>query len=326
MLEDVLGLSPEEVRAYRGLIAVPSTSREELAEQITATPEETARLLASLERQGLASLNGGEAGRYVAAPPALALGALLVRRQNEIKMAELELSSIEEIYRASSARRGAADVVDVVHGAAAVAQRIEQLQLGAREEVLAFVKPPTAVVSAAQNQAEDQAVSRGVRYRVLLDRTALDTADSVEQAKLAVGAGEEVRVIADVPLKLIIVDRELAIMQMAPRADVGDPGALLVRESALLDALLALFDSVWAQAIPVVTSTGDLSEATAQVIDEVDARVLGLLLLGFTDQAVANQLDTSIRTVQRRVRHLMNLARVETRLQLGWQAARLGWV
>ncbi|MFD7311649.1 hypothetical protein [Promicromonospora sp. NPDC059942] len=41
---------------------------------------------------------------------------------------------------------------------------------------------------------------------------------------------------------------------------------------------------------------------------------------------MAKQLGTSLRTVQRRVRALMDLAGVETRVQLGWHAATRGWV
>jgi hypothetical protein len=33
-----------------------------------------------------------------------------------------------------------------------------------------------------------------------------------------------------------------------------------------------------------------------------------------------------MRTVQRRVRHLMDVAKVETRMQLGFHAARRGWL
>ena len=50
-----------------------------------------------------------------------------------------------------------------------------------------------------------------------------------------------------------------------------------------------------------------------------------LLLAGLTDQAIAGQLDTSLRTVQRRIHALMQHARAETRIQLGWHAARNGW-
>ncbi|MFU8853066.1 hypothetical protein ACNAW0_19065 [Micromonospora sp. SL1-18] len=50
------------------------------------------------------------------------------------------------------------------------------------------------------------------------------------------------------------------------------------------------------------------------------------MLTGLTDQALATQLRTSLRTVQRRVGHLMDIAKVRTRIQLGFQAARRGWL
>ena len=53
-------------------------------------------------------------------------------------------------------------------------------------------------------------------------------------------------------------------------------------------------------------------------------RFLSLLLVGLNDQAIAFHLKTSLRTVQRRVRHLMDRAGARTRTQLGWKAARLG--
>jgi DNA-binding NarL/FixJ family response regulator len=58
----------------------------------------------------------------------------------------------------------------------------------------------------------------------------------------------------------------------------------------------------------------------------LDLRILSLLLLGSTDAAIAKQLGLGLRTVQRRVAHMMELAGVTTRLQLGWQAHRRGWL
>ena len=104
----------------------------------------------------------------------VALGALLVQRQNEMRIAELELGSLDEAYRTAVADRGTADVVDVVQGREAIRKRFEQLQLSARHEVMAFVKAPAAVVSTAQNTAEDEAVARGVHYRMLLEREILN--------------------------------------------------------------------------------------------------------------------------------------------------------
>lgn len=56
----------------------------------------------------------------------------------------------------------------------------------------------------------------------------------------------------------------------------------------------------------------------------MDRKVLTLLLAGHTDAAVAARLGVSLRTVQRRVRHLMNLAGTDSRILLGWYARDRG--
>ncbi|MFD2796575.1 hypothetical protein ACFS27_23640 [Promicromonospora vindobonensis] len=328
MLGDVLGLTPDETLAYSELVAMPSASVADLAAALSAfgtSLGDAHRLLRRLEEHGLAARITGDERRFAAAPPAIALGALLARRQDEVRHAEVELGRLEEVYRVSAAGRGPTDVVDVIRGEDAVRHRFEQLQLGARECVDAFVRPPVVVTSSQENSAEDQAVARGVQYRVIVERGMLESqAVTVEEAVDATEAGEEVRFAQRVPLKLIIVDRRLALMPLTSSGDVV--GALLVRESTLLDALLALFENVWERATPLLLGTAGLTGDVAHQVDDDDARVLGLMLAGLTDQAVAKQLGTSLRTVQRRVRALMDLAEVETRVQLGWHAALNGWV
>lgn len=326
MLLDVLGLGPAEAAAYRALIRLPSTTPAELAAHLGAGHDDTTRLLSLLEDRGLAARSLGDTTRFVAAPPAVALGALLAQRQDELRTAERELGSLDEIYRAATIGRGVADVVDVVRGPDAIRERFTQLQLGARDEVMAFVKAPVAVVGTADNAAEDVAVARGVRYRVLLERAMLDAeAGMADEIVRVTTAGEEVRIAASLPLKLFIVDRAYAFVPLIGSAEVASAGALLVHESGLLDALLALFESQWHAASQVVTAAGDIADLTPGTIDDLDARILSLLLSGLTDQAIAGQLRTSLRTVQRRVRYLMDLAQVQTRMQLGYQAARRNW-
>ncbi|MFB7223608.1 helix-turn-helix domain-containing protein [Streptomyces sp. NPDC056227] len=51
-----------------------------------------------------------------------------------------------------------------------------------------------------------------------------------------------------------------------------------------------------------------------------------LLLAGYTDAAVAARLGISLRTMQRRVRRLMDLAGTDSRVLLGWHARDRGWL
>ncbi|MFB7217912.1 helix-turn-helix domain-containing protein [Streptomyces sp. NPDC056227] len=321
MLSDVLGLTPEEADTYRTLVSVASATPAELAELVGLNPHLVVRILGRLEAQGLAARSVGDTTRFVASPPAAALRALLVQRQNELNLAELELDSLDEIYRAATLGRGVAEVVDVIHGAEAIRERVGHIQLGARKEIMNFVKAPFF----SPGNMTDGAVERGVRCRVLLERAMLDggtpSFDEIAQAR---AAGEEVRVTGTLPMKLFIVDRELAIVPLLGSASAAKAGALFVHKSSLLDALVALFESEWEKATQFVTSEGALQNAPA--IDDLDAQILSLSLAGLTDQAIATQLHTSLRTLQRRIRNLMDTTRVENRMQLGFHAARLGWL
>ncbi|MGW1842885.1 helix-turn-helix domain-containing protein [Streptomyces sp. NPDC001966] len=322
MLSDVLGLTPEEADAYRTLVSVSSATPAELTELVGHDARQVVRILSRLEGRGLAARSLGDTTRFVASPPAAALRALLVQRQNELNLAELELDSLDETYRAATLGRGVAEVVDVIHGTEAVRERVGHIQLGARKEVMNFAKAP---FFSPGNMTDDAVIERGIRYRVIIESSSFDReGPSFGEIAQAQASGEEVRIAETVPLKLFIVDRELAIVPLLGSASATKAGALLVHQSSLLDALIALFESEWEKATQFATSAGDVQNAPA--IDDLDAQVLSLSLTGLTDQAIATQLRVSLRTVQRRIRHLMDIARVHNRMQLGFHAARAGWL
>lgn len=323
---DVLGLDDAEELAYRALVEVPSYDAGGLAERLSCHPLEAARSLAALEALGLAARSSGGTDRYVASPPSVALAALAVQREEELRRAQREIESLTEVYRGTDTDRSVSDVVDVVRGAKAVGQRFAQLQMAAREEVLGFVKAEIAVVPPEENTEEDAAVTRGVRYRVVIERSSFERPGFFAAASDSLQAGEEVRVVQKLPIRLLVVDRRIALVPLLSGSE-RSVGALIVHRSGMLDALIALFDRVWRDGLPLVLGTDGVVEGPkGDSLPELDARILGLLLAGLTDQAVANQLGLSMRTVQRRVRALMDLVSADTRLQLGFHAARRGWV
>jgi sugar-specific transcriptional regulator TrmB len=319
-----LGLSSLEEAAYRRLVGVPSASAESLADTEGVRVPEVLAALASLEEKGLVARSTATPGDYVASPPALAVGSMIVERRDDIRRAELELERLVGEYRGAASDRASTEVVDVVHGEQAVAQRFAQLQRGAAHEVLALVKSTVALVSAEDNVDEQVAVSRGVTYRVVVERSAMEKPGFLDMVAESVEAGERVRVTDGLPLRLLIADRSVALLPLAPTSEDSGAGALVIHPSGLLDALLLLFDLVWASARELLPATG-LAAQPNDGIDELDARLLTLLLAGLTDQAIAGQLGISARTVQRRVSALMARAQVATRFALGHEAARRGW-
>ncbi|GAA4704413.1 hypothetical protein Prum_022630 [Phytohabitans rumicis] len=308
-----LGLSHEEESAYRTLLGRPHAHAGELGD--TA-------ILARLVDLGLAIPAGGDG--YAAAPPAMALGTLIGARRDELRAAEQALVVLAEEHRAAVAGRSIGELFEVVTGVDAIRHRFLQVQAAARTQIRTFVTAPFVAVRPGDNPAEDAAIGRGVRFRAVVERTVLGQPGAVAETASSLRNGVGVRVVDALPMKLVLADDDLGLVPLAAEPD-GEPGAVLLHRSGLLAALEALFEQVWRHAYPLELAGNGVVERDGGGPTELDRRILALLLAGLTDQAVATQLGLSLRTLQRRVRHLLDLAGVETRMQLGWHAARNGW-
>ncbi|MFF3458841.1 helix-turn-helix domain-containing protein [Streptomyces sp. NPDC002730] len=320
-----IGLDERQESAYRALVALGAAEVPDLAHRLALPETDTERALRRLEQQGLAAKSSAGTGRWVAAPPGVALGALLTQQRHELEQAELAAALLAQEFRSEATAPAVHDLVEVVTGASAVAHRFVQLQLGATEEVCALVTGNPVVVTGTDNEAEEKAATRGVRYRVVVEREVFSLPNGINELSAALGRDEQVRVVDRVPTKLVVADRTLAMVPLTGRG--ADPAALVVHASGLLESLTGLFEAVWREALPLRLGVGgEVDEEKAPGPDATDLEILSLLLAGMTDASVAKQLDLGLRTVQRRVKGLMELTGVTTRLQLGWHAYAKGWV
>ncbi|GAA2436308.1 LuxR family transcriptional regulator [Streptomyces mauvecolor] len=325
MVLGAIGLDETQESAYRALVAVGAAEVSDLAHRLALPENETERALRRLERQGLAAQSSARTGRWVAAPPGVALGALLTQQRHELDQAELAAALLATEYRAEAAEPAVHDLVEVVTGASAVAHRFHQLQLGAAEEVCALVTGKPVAVTGMDNESEERAAIRGVAYRVVIEREVLSLPAGIVELSAALGRDEQVRTVDRVPTKLVVADRSLAMVPLTGRG--AEPAALVVHASGLLESLMGLFEAVWKDALPLRLGGGGrgiVEEARGP--DATDLEILSLLLAGMTDASAAKQLELGLRTVQRRVKGLMELTGVTTRLQLGWHAYERGWV
>ncbi|MFI7328965.1 helix-turn-helix domain-containing protein [Streptomyces rubiginosohelvolus] len=319
-----IGLDERQETAYRALVAAGAAELTDLAHRLALPEADAERVLRRLEQQGLAAQSSARPGRWVAAPPGVALGALLIQQRHELEQAELASALLAEEYRAEASEPAVHDLVEVVTGASAVTQRFHQLQLGAVSEVCALVTGKPVAVTGMENESEERAASRGVSYRVVVEREVLSTPYGILELSAALSRDERCRVVERVPTKLVVADGSLAMVPLTARG--AEPAALVVHASGLLESLMGLFEAVWRDAMPLRLGEGGGVREDGVGPDPTDLEILSLLLAGLTDASVAKQLDLGLRTVQRRVKGLMELTGVSTRLQLGWHAYERGWV
>lgn len=212
-----------------------------------------------------------------------------------------------------------------LQGEREVLRHYAHLMATAKTEVSVFTKPPY-VVPVRQKDVEDvlrserEGISRGVRYRTVYDDAAVDEQFTLTLARDSIALGEEARLAAELPMKMLLMDHSIGLLPLT--TDTPGAGALIVRPSPLLDALVALFESIWARAVPLVPG----SDSGTGELDERTQRVLVLLAGGLKDESIARALGTSRRTVQKHVSLIMAALGARTRFQAAVRARDRGWL
>ncbi|MBW3664433.1 MAG: hypothetical protein KY469_15135 [Actinobacteria bacterium] len=318
-----VGLTEAEEGIYRALVRRRHASAAEISRDVGTTAAQVRRAMEQLEAKGFVSRMPGRKVTFVAGPPEVAVEAAIHRQLEGIERARQTAHRLADEFRSGSVAGAPVEVVEVVLGREAVVQRWAQLQQLATEELLAFDRPPYSRPTPEANPDEDVALRRGVRYRIVYSREALEWPGMLPHIERYMAAGEHARVLAEVPMKLDIVDRKLGLVPLT----LDDPGrmegALLVNPSPLLEGLEVLFETLWDRAVPLDAALGVEPEPDA--ISDEHAELLALMAAGLKDAAIARQLGVGLRTVHRRVAALLDALGAETRYQAGLQAARRGW-
>lgn len=320
----VLGLSEAQERIFRMLLGTEQALLTDIIETTGLARREAKVGLADLESKALIVRSADRVPKYSVSSADLAVQSLLYRRGQEVEAAGGAL--IELVHDLRAERTDASEVVEILRGEGAISQWAYQLKAGAREEILFLSRPPY-VLGTEPPDVERSQLRAGVRYRIIYDITAFDVRGHFGRIADDVAEGEEARVLADLPMKLIVSDRSVGLMTLnLEEPDVR--AALVVRSSALLDALMVLFECLWEKAIPFNPQeppTAGVKRREGGLADN-DRRLVALLSTGMTDEAIAAQLGVTSRTLRRRLGRLSDEVGAKTRFQLGLVAGWNWWV
>jgi DNA-binding CsgD family transcriptional regulator len=161
------------------------------------------------------------------------------------------------------------------------------------------------------------AMKRSVRVRSIYDRAFTQSPVGARIIRSLLADGQEARVLTELPMKMQLADEYCVLLPLTP---TGTGGAMLVHAHPVLCALRQYFELLWERAVPY----GCVSAAPG--LTGRQREILSLLARGLTDDAIANQLGCSAKTVGREASLIAARLGAASRFAAGAAAQRRGWL
>lgn len=311
-------------RVYLAALQHPEPTRSLLVAQGMKAPL-VDHSLEVLQERGLVRLQPG--GVIEVIPPDISLPTLALnyeRRARETRSAAHELSQVFFQARAATTTpdAGTIRILNSLDEMAAVTA--EAVATGT--EIVRVFRAPSprtdAIFDSPLHSHEEPSHGAGgivLDMASVYDSRVLDLPDALTVLEARERGGERFRLTTSVPFSCVIVDDTAAIVDVSAFDPTGF-GSALVRARAMVLALIALFDHLWTLGSPLQRA------GSGSAAEQRDQLILSLLAAGAPDATIARQTGVSQRTVERRVRALMDQLGAGTRFQAGVQAGRRGLI
>ncbi|MER5635927.1 helix-turn-helix transcriptional regulator [Kitasatospora sp. NPDC002227] len=316
---------------YLAMLRHPDAGADELAAHLGLGPAAVRTAFDALARLALLRPSWEDPLTLRPVTPEVGLEALLAQQQAELlsrrhrleqgRAALAVVVAEQALADTPPAGAGATGVVELT-GSDAVRERVEQLTGRARTEVLSFVTAgsPTAV-HASSRPLEHALLARGVALRTVVLESVLSEPGAAAHGRWLTEHGARLRTAPTLPLRMVVVDRETAVVPPDPELP-RTGGATVLSGRGAVAPLCALFEQVWATATaPAGARARDERGLTGQ-----ERALLRLLADGHTDETAARRLGVSDRTVRRLSADLTDRLGARSRFQAGALAAGRGWL
>nr|WP_042372525.1 helix-turn-helix transcriptional regulator [Streptacidiphilus neutrinimicus] len=324
-----LGLEPVAEAVYGALLQHPQA---DLSELLAATRLPEAAVRAALD--DLADLafvrpSRDTPGGLRVVSPQIALDLMVRRQEAELARRAQELAASKAAAAEAVAAFGSLAPNTAVNGAErlvgldAIAAKLELLAKELRDECLS-VMPGGAQSQAsldASRPLDADALGRGVTVLTLYQDSVRNDLATHAYAHWLTDNGGEVRTAPLLPPRMLIFDREVAVVPVDPTNTKA--GALCTREPGIVASLVAVYEQAWATAVPLGAAT---TRDTGSGLTAAERELLTLLATGMTDEAAAKRLGIGLRTVRRQMAALMERLGASSRFEAGLKAAQRGWL
>ena len=312
-----LGLSVAAERLYYQMLENPGETAEYKQRDDESRLGSASRAERELREKGL--LTNGVRGPLVI-PEQHAIAILLGRQEMELSATRRRVEKARA-YAASIERSlDSATRIETVIGLEAVFERFRELSRHAKFEVCSFVPHVKTEQLEKSRDLNEEMFTSGIKSRTVYLSSIRNNPEMIERAAWITKMGSDVRTVPALPLRMIVIDRELAIVPTDPENPAV--GVDIISSAGAVAGLLALFEAVWNQAVPMSTRVASDEKG----LTSEERVILEMLASGFSHESIARRVGVATKTVSRTVARMMERLGAKSPFQVGYLAAKRGWL
>ncbi|MFC7490988.1 MULTISPECIES: helix-turn-helix transcriptional regulator [unclassified Knoellia] len=315
-------------RLYLLLLRLPSPRRTALLQE-GFTEDEVSTSLARLHERGL--VDAARRDVIEVFPPDTTLPAHAADLERQARATRSAIEGLSHLfYEARSGKAGIrtspeVSLLDTVEDIEAAflraAGRAESriVRLVARSERMdrVLIRQPESIIA-----ARAPTMRPSPERLVVFEQSILEVDGAFSALETMRSDGIEVRLTPHLAFSVLAVDRSAAVLDIS-HLEPGGGGSLYVQQRQLASAIMDMCMGLFSLSTPLPrTPRGP----TLSRLTDRDGQVIALLAAGASDLTIARQLSISQRTVERRVRAIMEELGATTRFQAGTIAVRRGFL
>lgn len=250
-----LGISGREAEAYMALLQKHEMTAPEVAKLTTVSRTKIYEILQNLVKKGLCSekfRNGLKV--FSCIEPSIALQNILHSDERELsrkrKLAENFKEQLMELYAKKVTMNDPLDFIEVISDIGQLRERWIKIQESTKKELIGFTKPPYVISFEDTLEIQESPAANKVILRGIYEFSHVKSEEEKELLIKGVESyeklGEEVRVINELPMKLVISDEMVSMFVLENRVSLNmGLTAMIVTHPDFAKMMKFVFTTYW---------------------------------------------------------------------------------
>lgn len=250
-----LGISGREAEAYLALMQKNEMTAPDAAKLTTVSRTKIYEILQNLVKKGLCNERYKDGLKvFSCIEPSIALQNLLHSDEQELsrkkKLAENFTAELTNLYLKKSTMNDPLDYIEVISDLGQLRERWTRIQENTKFELIGFTKPPYVISFEDTLDIQELPASKKVKLKSIYEYSHANTDDEKENLIKGIESyerlGEEVRLIKELPMKLVISDEMVSMFVLENRVSLKmGLTAMIVTHPDFAKMMKFVFDTYW---------------------------------------------------------------------------------